>query len=181
MPLARLTATATARHRVRRGGAVLAALILAFAAAAPDALAQGQVEAVHGDWEVRCDTPPGAQSKQCALTQYVLADDRENIGLNVLILKTADGKARLLRVLAPLGVLLPQGLSLRIDEENIGVAGFVRCLPEGCMAEVVLDDTLLGKLKAGNTATFVIFQTPEEGIGIPISLIGFSAGFDALP
>jgi invasion protein IalB len=36
-------------------------------------------------------------------------------------------------------------------------------------------------LQAGSQATFIIFQTPEEGIGIPISLNGFSAGFDALP
>ncbi len=28
---------------------------------------------------------------------------------------------------------------------------------------------------------FIIFQTPEEGIGVPISLDGFSEGFDALP
>lgn len=163
---------------------VLATLVAtAFAASAgtAPAAAQGQVKAVHGDWELRCDTPPGASSEQCALTQYVLAEDRDNMGLNVIVLKTADQKARLLRVLAPLGVLLPSGLSLKIDDDNIGVAGFVRCLPEGCMAEVILDDALLGKLRKGNLATFIVFQTPEEGIGIPISLKGFSEGFDALP
>jgi invasion protein IalB len=30
-------------------------------------------------------------------------------------------------------------------------------------------------------ATFIIFQTPEEGIGIPISLKGFAEGYDTLP
>ena len=42
---------------------------------------------------------------------------------------------------------------------------------------------LLGMAETGSgkTATFVIFQTPEEGIGIPISLNGFGPGFDALP
>jgi invasion protein IalB len=40
---------------------------------------------------------------------------------------------------------------------------------------------VVGKLRGGKQATFIIFQTPEEGIGIPISLAGFSAGFDALP
>ena len=29
-------------------------------------------------------------------------------------------------------------------------------------------------------ATFIIFQTPEEGIGIPMSLKGFGEGFDKL-
>jgi invasion protein IalB len=45
---------------------------------------------------------------------------------------------------------------------------------------VVLDDNLVKQLRAGQTATFIIFQTPEEGIGIPISLKGFGQGFDRL-
>ena len=96
-------------------------------------------------------------------------------------LKTADGKSRLLRVIAPLGVLLPNGLGLKIDLADIGRAGFVRCLPTGCVAEVIMDDKLLDQLKTGKTATFIIYQTPEEGVGIPLNLAGFGGGFDALP
>jgi invasion protein IalB len=158
------------------------AAMLAGAAAmdAAPAAAQGTVRATHGDWQIRCDTPPGAQREQCALIQSVTAEDRPNVGLSVIVLKTADGKSRLLRVLAPLGVLLPAGLGLRIDDAEVGRAGFVRCLPNGCVAEVVLDDALIDKLGAGKSATFIIFQTPEEGIGIPVSLKGFKPGFEAL-
>jgi invasion protein IalB len=111
----------------------------------------------------------------------VTADDRPNVGLTIIILKTADQKGRLMRVLAPLGVLLPSGLGLKVDDTDIGRAGFVRCLPNGCIAEVVMDDTLIGKLRNGKTATFIIFQTPEEGIGFPMSLAGFGEGYDQLP
>ncbi len=166
--------------------ATLAAGIAALAlwaglAGSVPALAQGAVRATHGDWQVRCDTPPGSRSDQCALVQNVAAEDRPNVALTVIALKTADGKARLLRVLAPLGVLLPSGLGLKIDTADIGRAGFVRCLPSGCVAEVVMDDNLLNQLSTGQTATFIIFQTPEEGIGVPVSLNGFKPGFEALP
>jgi invasion protein IalB len=57
----------------------------------------------------------------------------------------------------------------------------VRCLPNGCVAEVVMDDNLINQLRNGQAATFIIFQTPEEGIGIPVSLKGFGEGFDKLP
>jgi len=86
-----------------------------------------------------------------------------------------------MRVVAPLGVLLPSGLGLKIDQADIGRAGVVRCLPNGCIAEVVMDDELLKKLRTGKTATFIIFQTPEEGIGFPMSLAGFGEGYDKLP
>ena len=111
------------------------------------AAAQGAVKSVHKDWQIRCDTPPGAKSEQCALIQSVTAEDRANVGLTVIVLKTADQKSRLMRVVAPLGVLLPSGLGLKIDAADIGRAGFVRCLPNGCIAEVVMDDELIKKLR----------------------------------
>ena len=162
----------------------LAALALVFtlaSAPAERAVAQGAVKSVHKDWQIRCDTPPGAKNEQCALIQSVTAEDRANVGLTVIVLKTADLKSRLMRVVAPLGVLLPSGLGLKIDQADVGRAGFVRCLPNGCIAEVVMDDELIKKLRTGETATFIIFQTPEEGIGFPLSLAGFAEGYDKLP
>jgi invasion protein IalB len=161
--------------------ALLALAAILALSSADWALAQGAVKSVHRDWQIRCDTPPGAKAEQCALIQSVTAEDRANVGLTVIVLKTADQKSRLMRVVAPLGVLLPSGLGLKIDDANIGRAGFVRCLPNGCIAEVVMDDTLIGKLRGGKTATFIIFQTPEEGIGFPMSLAGFGEGYDKLP
>jgi invasion protein IalB len=157
------------------------ALAAALLMAAPGALAQGTVRSTHGDWQMRCETPPGAKSEQCALVQNVMAEDRPNLTLLVIALKTTDGKSRLLRMVAPLGILIPAGIGLRIDDKDIGRAGYVRCLTTGCIAEAVLDDTLLGQLKGGQTATFIVFQTPEEGVGIPVSLNGFGTGFDSLP
>jgi invasion protein IalB len=145
------------------------------------AQAQGVVKSKHGDWELRCETPPGASREQCALLQSVAAEDKPNVNLVVIVLKTADGKSRLLRVIAPLGVLLPNGLGLKIDQADVGRAGFVRCLPTGCVAEVIMEDKLIDQMRTGQTATFIIYQTPEEGIGIPLNLAGFKDGYEKLP
>ncbi len=169
-----------ARHALRH--LVLLAVVAPLAAlTARDAAAQGAVKSVHRDWQIRCDTPPGAKAEQCALIQSVTAEDRANVGLTVIVLKTADQKSRLMRVVAPLGVLLPSGLGLKIDTADVGRAGFVRCLPNGCIAEVVMDEALIKQLRSGKAATFIIFQTPEEGIGFPMSLAGFGEGYDKLP
>ena len=168
--------------RILRAFADRSVLAVAISAGlALPAAGQGAVRSVHSDWQIRCATPPGAQSEQCALIQSVTAEDRANVGLTVIVLKTADQKSRLMRVVAPLGVLLPSGLGLKIDQTDVGRAGFVRCLPNGCVAEVVMDDNLMKQLRTGQTATFIIFQTPEEGIGFPMALKGFSEGYDKLP
>jgi invasion protein IalB len=171
-----------ARSQRARGAIAAASLaILCWFGLISAASAQGAVRSVHGDWQIRCDTPPGAQSEQCALIQSVVAEDRSNAGLTVIVLKTADQKSKLMRVVAPLGVLLPSGLGLKLDNVDVGRAGFVRCLPNGCVAEVVMDDKLLGQLRSAKTATFIIFETPEEGIGFPLSLNGLGEGYDKLP
>lgn len=149
------------------------------------ALAQGAqtgtLRSSHGAWNILCDTPAGAKSEQCALVQNVVAEDRPEVGLSVVVLKTADNKAKILRVLAPLGVLLPNGLGLNVDGKDMGRAYFVRCFQDGCYAEVILEDTLIKTLQSGSSATFIVFQTPEEGIGIPVDLKGFADGYAALP
>jgi invasion protein IalB len=45
---------------------------------------------------------------------------------------------------------------------------------------VTVEDALIEKLKTGKTAIFIIFQSEEAGIGIPISLAGFDKALAAL-
>ena len=141
---------------------------------------QGTVRAQHGDWQIVCKPPPpGSTREVCALVQSVTAEDRNNVGLTIYYQRFSNG-TRVLRVFAPLGVLLPPGLGLKIDGKDVGHAPFLRCHSFACYAQVVVENDLVTKLSAGKTAIFIIFQTEEAGIGIPISLAGFSAGASAL-
>jgi invasion protein IalB len=152
---------------------MLLAVPLSGPALAVDA-PEGTVKAQHGDWQVVCkDPPPGSKNPVCALVQSVTAEDKNNIGLTVYFQKFSNG-TRVLRVFAPLGVLLPPGLGLKIDNKDVGHAPFLRCHSFACYAQVVVDDPLIKQLETGKTAIFIIFQTEEAGIGIPISLKGFA-------
>jgi invasion protein IalB len=155
-------------------------------AASPAALspgapaADGTVKAQHGDWQVVCKPPPiGAKAEVCALVQSVTAEDRNNVGLTIYFQKFSNG-TKVLRVFAPLGILLPPGIGLKVDGVDIGHAPFLRCHTFACYAQVTVDDKLVGQLQTGKTAIFIIFQTEEAGIGIPISLNGFKEGVAAL-
>src|SRR5690606_17938455 len=176
-------------HRINGNDVIMrllayATTFVAFLAITLPAEAQqnnGDVRSTHGAWSIVCDTPAGASSEQCVMIQNVVLEDRPEVALSVVVLRTADNQAEILRVLAPLGVLLPNGLGLNVDGKDIGRAYFLRCFQDGCYAEVVLEEELLQTLRNGKSATFIMFQTPEEGIGIPVDLEGFGEGFDALP
>ena len=170
-------------HRLARLGLLAAGLV---AAAGGTAIGQqpqpGTVRSNHGAWSVICDTPAGATAEQCALMQNVIADDRPEVGLSVVVLKTADRKAKILRILSPLGVLLKDGMELYIDNNNIGRAYFTCCFSEGCYVEVDIDDELLKVLRAGKNAVFALREAVDQDrVGIPIELKGFGDGYDALP
>lgn len=158
-------------------------------------MAQGALKEKIGDWQLRCDKVPdkasGKEAEQCILMQSLVDDQavidgqKAEINLVVVVLKATDPKAGnarkpILRVIAPLGILLPRGLGLKIDSTVIGATGFVRCLGNGCVAEVELDDGLLEKLKKGKEAMFVIFLPPDDGRGLPLTLEGFEKGFAQL-
>lgn len=142
----------------------------------------GTVRENHGAWSIICDKPAGASAEQCALMQNVIAEDRPEVGLSVVVLKTADRKSKILRILAPLGVLLKDGMELYVDSNNIGRAYFTRCFSEGCYVEVEIDDELMRILRAGKNAVFALRESADQDrVGIPIELNGFAPGYDALP
>jgi invasion protein IalB len=162
----------------------LIALISLLAAMLP---AHAEVEAIstHGDWSIECDTQaPKPNSNpntgQCALVTRVMDDAHDNIQLDVYVWHVAENTPPVLQIRAPLGVLLTSGLGLKIDGKDIGSAGFVRCLPEGCFVEMTMDETLVNQFLAGQDALFIVFRSPDEGIGIPVSMTGFKQGYDGL-
>lgn len=168
-------------------------LAAALLAASP-LKAQGTHKGQYGNWQHRCDKSAASGAEQCILIQNVL--DQSDINLAVVVLKVEDTAATaearkldpqaapirrpVLRVITPLGILLPRGLGLKIDDKEIGSTSFVRCLESGCVAEVDMDAGLIEGFSKGKIAYFAVFLTPEEGRGLPVTLPGFAQGFAQL-
>ncbi len=177
---------------------LMAGLIAVAAAAAGPAAGQGVVRGNFNDWELRCEQQQGRE--ECILYQNVADEKDASINVVVVVLRITETPAAggqpvrkpVLRVIAPLGVLLPRGLGLRIESatekdaqgkpvvKDIGSTGFVKCVPSGCVAEVEIDDKLNAELRGGQTATFIIFDKPNEGRGLPLALAGFERGLQML-
>ncbi len=127
-----------------------------------------------GEWVVHCTS-----ATACVLGQSVADETRPEIAITVVAIKPPSGSP-ILRIVAPLGVLLPEGVGLKVDQTDMGRVAFLRCTPEGCVAEAELSADQIAKLSAGTTATFSLMQTPSEGVSVPVALKGFKEGFAAL-
>lgn len=136
------------------------------------------VKVKHGDWEVRC-----GEGDNCYMNQVVSNEEGAPL-INVAIRQLKNNpQAKAIAVfVAPLGVVLPRGVEMRIDGgEPIG-SPFLYCLANGCFSELAMTDEGLDRLRRGAAATLQIFslQKPKDPIQRKLSLSGFTKAYGAL-
>jgi invasion protein IalB len=132
-----------------------------------------------GAWQQQCNLPK-APGRQCGLVQISHQDQNQAVSAQIVMVRL-DKDGLLMRIVAPLGILLPSGAGLRIDGTDIGRTGFVRCLPSGCIAEVTVQKPLRDQLIKGTDAVLTLHQTEDAGIDLSFKLAGLDKGLAALP
>lgn len=136
----------------------------------------------HGDWDVACN-PDG---KQCAMVQ--IGNDSEGTPVLEMVVRQLDEPLEVgestaiavLDVITPLGVILPEGLSLKIDDGRQESAPFQVCTEQGCLVREPIDSELVSRLKRGSKALVSVIAINQGEVIASISLKGFTAAFDSL-
>ena len=157
----------------------LSALGAAPVAAQQQGAAETVLKASHGDWEVRC--VEGTQT--CAATQMLANPDGQPlIDVEVVSVEGNEEAEALMRFLAPLGVLLPRGLQMRIDGGEPIQTPFLVCTQQACLAQIGLGTQGVNTLKRGAAAQVTVYsaQRPEEPVQATLSLMGFTRSYDDL-
>lgn len=160
-------------------GIVLSALA-ATGAAAQSGGAKDTLKATHGSWEVRCITG----TETCAMSQVGTTGDGKRAILitiqRVSGANTKDGKPipAAMTVQTPLGVLIPYGLRLKIDGNQVVPLPLTRCIQAGCVSQAPMLGEAVNQMKKGSKAVFGYFLQNETLVNV--SLSGFTAAYDAL-
>ncbi len=157
---------------------LLAAIVIALALTAV-ALAAPQDGEKFKDWTARCEAPEGG-SPTCYMFQNLVLKKENKWLLHVAVGYMANDEQPAAFFTLPLGVSLPGGLSLTVDEGQPVRLRYERCDPTGCLAPLALTDDLVKALKGGRWARVAFFDASRREISVPVSLLGFTAGFDSL-
>jgi invasion protein IalB len=163
---------------MKRNFKYLFAFLLAFlpAAGQTEEISRGKV----GAWEVRCQSSGGNQPEQCVLAQTVRSEDKAGVNMAMIITRPAGAPTMIMRIVAPPGVFLLNGVGMKIDQTDMGRLPFFRCSPAGCIADAPLDDKLLDDLRNGKIATVVIYLEPGEGLRHLVRLEGLKEALQKL-
>lgn len=155
--------------------------VLASALLSAPAVAQPAPGQKFGDWTITCDDEAG--KSVCHLDQAIVDNNSKQTVLQIGVgfMPGRDGVTQpKMVIIAPLGIILPQGLTVQIDETPGAQVPLLHCLPAGCRTVINLDDATIAKFKAGNKAKITFVALNGQPVSVPVSLSGFTAGFDAL-
>lgn len=136
----------------------------------------------HGAWEVACDP----QGEQCAMVQ--IGNDEEGTPVLEMVVRKLDEPLEVgertaiavLDVITPLGVVLPEGLSVKIDDGRQESAPFQVCTEQGCLVREPIDSDLVDRLKRGSKAQISVIAINQGEVIANISLSGFTKAFGSL-
>ena len=130
------------------------------------------------DWRLRCEAATEQRPEFCEMRQRIVDQDGNRVVLAAVGRLPNTDTPGLLFIL-PLGISLPPGTFLKIDQGEEQRVAVERCEQQGCRIELLLENDLLARLKAGTRATvsFHVYngQGQRPRVDVPISLLGFSA------
>jgi invasion protein IalB len=126
------------------------------------------------DWTKICNGEPESDGPVCYTTRdFVSTEGQPLIAVGLYDIK-GQKDYKLVRILLPLGLLMPQGIRIAVDQDDPIPGKFSICLPNGCFAEVVVDPKAINSLTSGKVLTVgvqnqigreVAFVMPVTGLG----------------
>ncbi len=176
--------------RPRWGWLWLAAALYIGLAATPAPLA-AQIEADQSggateiqqfeDWTLRCQPASETQPRTCRINQKMVVEDGGMQVLQFLAGRFGPEKVLGAVIFVPIGVRLPPGLGIQVDEQPLRVFPFEVCSLKSCQAHAILEGDFIKDLKAGLTGQVMFQNAVGQVLIVPLSLKGFSAALRALP
>lgn len=152
----------------------LSLIIVLMLLSVPDS--DADTEKAYQDWALRCQ-----DDETCKLEQQVFVKGADKAPL-VHVIFHSQGQSHDLATLlvVPLGVLIGPGLQLRVDGGSPQTFPLNHCRSEGCLAVFPLSTELRQSLEAGREAQLSFHTLNGRRIGVPVSLLGITAGLKAL-
>lgn len=176
----------TATRKLTLGACLLGLLALPIGAAAqqggPPQAPKETVKATYGAWDIVC---ANAKPDLCVMRQIGKTDGKSVMEVRIRKLdgvKTKDGQVvpAAIRILTPLGTILPPGVKVEVDGSQPRSGLFKVCVPQGCIVEDPMSEKFLSRLKSGKVATMTFGLLQKGKTTVNISLNGFTKAFGSL-
>jgi invasion protein IalB len=148
--------------------------------ATPDAAPAAASPSPAPGWAVRCTSASREAPLECAMEETAVLSKTGQLIVLVNIRVPSDTHAPLAMVQLPLGLNLPGGAKLQIDDGKTADLQIQTCENRGCYAGAAIAPDVLAALKSGKELKLSFQNLAKETITVPMPLTDFAAAYDKI-
>jgi invasion protein IalB len=131
-------------------------------------------------WLVRCTSASRDAALECAMEQTAVLTKTGQLIILVNIRVPNDTRAPIATIQLPLGLNLPAGAKLQIDDGKMIDLQIQTCEQRGCYVNAPIPADILAAMKSGKQLKVSFQNLAKEVIAIPMPLTDFATAYDKI-
>jgi invasion protein IalB len=131
-------------------------------------------------WIARCSSPSRNAPLECAVEETAVLTKTGQLIVLVNIRVPSDTHAPVALVQLPLGLSLPSGAKLQVDDGKVIDMQIQTCENRGCYASAPIAPDVLTAMRSGKQLKVAFQNLTKETITIPMPLGDFAAAYDKI-
>jgi invasion protein IalB len=131
-------------------------------------------------WSVGCTSAGRAAPLECAMEQTAVLTKTGQLVVMVNVRVPSDTHVPIILAQLPLGLNLPGGIKLQVDDGKTADLQIQTCENRGCFASSQIGPDLLTALQSGKQLKLSFQNLSKEAITIPMPLNDFAVAYDKI-
>jgi invasion protein IalB len=131
-------------------------------------------------WIARCGSASRDAPLECAIEQNAVLPRTGQLVIAVNIRVPADTRAPSALIQLPLGLNIPNGAKLQVDEGKTTDLQIQTCEARGCYAGTTIAPDLLAAMKSGKQLKVSFQNLNKETLTVPLPLADFAAAYEKI-
>jgi invasion protein IalB len=131
-------------------------------------------------WAARCGSASRDAPLECAIEQSAVLPRTGQLVILVNIRVPADTHTPSALIQLPLGLNLPGGAKLQVDDGTATDIQIQTCEARGCYAGTTIAPDLLAAMKSGKQLKISFQNLNKETLTVPLPLADFAAAYDKI-
>ena len=131
-------------------------------------------------WVARCSSASRNAPLECAIEQTAVLTKTGQLIVLLNIRVASDTRQPIAIIQLPLGLNLPAGAKLQVDDGKVSDLQIQTCEQRGCYANSPISAEMLAAMKSGKQLKVSFQNLGKETIAIPMPLADFAAAYDKI-
>lgn len=131
-------------------------------------------------WATRCSEAATPKERICVLSKALVDPASRKLMLAVTFRVAPPDRKPVMKLLLPVDLYLPAGVTLSVDEGAPKTLKFETCVGGGCLAPVPLDAAFLQRLRKASGIKVGFQRVDQKPVDLTLKLDGFAKSFDQI-